>query len=70
MNNQNVAGAIHTMKVRQPGFIKIKSVQADADLAFPEVALKSGIKFAEVNNDNGFRSEEKVGGDFIEIQSF
>lgn len=57
----------YTMRIHQPGFIKIKSVQADADLPFPEVGFKAGLKFAKASNDNNFRSEEKTGDDFVEL---
>ncbi|MGS2762631.1 TonB-dependent receptor domain-containing protein [Sinomicrobium sp. M5D2P9] len=57
----------NTMHIHQPGFIKIKSIQADADLPFPEVGFKAGLKFAEAGNDNNFRSEEKTADGFVEI---
>ena len=69
-NHYNADGQLlhtNTMHIHQPGFIKIKSVQADADLPFPEFGIKAGLKFAEAGNDNNFRSEERTGDDFVEI---
>ena len=57
----------NTMHIHQPGFIKIKSIQADADLPFPEIEIKTGLKYAEAGNDNNFRSEEKTADGFTEI---
>ncbi|MGS2740997.1 outer membrane beta-barrel protein [Sinomicrobium sp. M5D2P17] len=57
----------NTMRIHQPGFVKIKSVQADADLPFPKLGFKAGLKFAEASNDNNFRSEEKISDGFVEI---
>ena len=60
---------LHTTNIRthQPGFIKIKSIQTDAELPFPAIDLKAGLKFAEVSNDNNFHSEQLIGSTYEEI---
>ncbi|GAA5219496.1 outer membrane beta-barrel family protein [Membranihabitans marinus] len=57
----------NTLKIHQPGFIKIKSVQADVDLPYRGIDIKSGLKYAEASNDNNFSSEEKTENGFVII---
>ncbi|UFH44604.1 outer membrane beta-barrel family protein [Flavobacterium cupriresistens] len=58
----------NVIRTHQPGSIKIKSVQADAELPFDEINLKTGFKFAEVCNDNNFHSEKLDQDQYIEIE--
>lgn len=57
----------NTLRIHQPGFISIKSAQIDADLPFPEFFLKAGLKYAETDNDNNFRTEQKEDDKFIVV---
>lgn len=58
----------NVIRTHQPGSIKIKSVQADAELLFDEINLKTGFKFAEVYNDNNFHSEKLDQDQYIEVE--
>jgi hypothetical protein len=57
----------NNIQIHQPGFIKIKSIQTDADLPFSTFNLKAGLKFAEISNDNNFHSEELTDGLYVGI---
>lgn len=57
----------NNLQIHQPGFIKIKSIQTDAELPFSIFNLKAGLKFAEISNDNNFHSEELKDNVYIEI---
>lgn len=56
------------LKSHQPGFVKIISVKADVDLPFKEFSLKTGLKYAEVQNDNQYRFDSLQAGNFVEIE--
>lgn len=58
----------YLQKSNQPGSVKIFSVKADADLPFRNFSLKTGLKYAEVENDNQFRFDSLQAGNFIEIE--
>jgi len=60
--NQNV------LKASQPGFVKIFSAKADADLPFKTFNLKTGLKYAEVTNDNQYRFDSLQAGNDVEIE--
>jgi len=60
---------LHSTNIRthQPGLIKIKSIQTDAELPSRAIDLKLGLKFSEVSNDNNFHSEQLIGHSYEEI---
>lgn len=51
---------------RQPGFIKIQSYKVDAVLPFHQLTLQTGIKYSRVTNDNKYRFDSLVNGQFVE----
>lgn len=63
-NRQNT----EVLKSNQPGFVKIVSAQADADLPFKKYSIKTGIKYAEVENDNQYRFDSLQSGNYNEIE--
>jgi hypothetical protein len=56
-----------TWKGHQPGFIKIKSAKADAELPFTKFSIKAGVKYAEVKNDLQYRFDSLHNGYYAEI---
>ncbi|MDQ1095879.1 MULTISPECIES: outer membrane beta-barrel family protein [Chryseobacterium] len=56
-------------KSHQPGFVKIKSFKADADLPFQKFRIKTGVKYAEVENDNQFRFDSLQAGNYVKIDA-
>lgn len=56
-------------KSHQPGFVKIISVKADANLPFKKFSLKTGLKYAEVTNDNRYRFDSLYAGNYVEIEN-
>lgn len=59
----------YLQKSNQPGFVKIFSVKTDADLPFRHFSLKTGLKYAEVENDNQFRFDSLQTANFVEIEN-
>ncbi|MBX3254899.1 MAG: TonB-dependent receptor [Chitinophagaceae bacterium] len=57
------------LKSHQPGFVKIKSGQIDAELPYQKFTLKSGIKYAEVENDNQYSFDTLQAGNFVEVET-
>jgi len=57
------------LRSHQPGFVKIKSVQTDADLPYKKLSLKAGLKYAEVENDNQYRFDTLQAGNFVEVDA-
>ncbi|MBX2923863.1 MAG: TonB-dependent receptor [Chitinophagaceae bacterium] len=57
------------LRSHQPGFIKIKSAKADAELPFKKITIKTGLKYAEVNNDNQYRFDSLHNGMYTEMDS-
>lgn len=57
----------HLLKQYQPGFVKIISTKADVELPFKKITIKSGIKYAEVSNDNEFRFDSLQAGRFVKV---
>lgn len=55
-------------KSHQPGFVKIVSIKTDADLPFKKFSLKTGLKYAEVQNDNQYRFDSLQAGNYVEIE--
>lgn len=55
------------LRSSQPGFVKIKSFKVDADLPFQQISIKTGLKYAQVSNDNQYRFETLQSGSFVEI---
>lgn len=53
------------LRIHQPGFIKIRSVNADANLRINKYPVKAGLKYAEVKNDNPYQFDSLKGGSFI-----
>ncbi len=56
------------LNVSQPGFVRILSAKADADLPFKKFRIKTGLKYAEVTNDNQYRFDSTQGGNLVEIE--
>ncbi|WP_295230658.1 outer membrane beta-barrel family protein [uncultured Chryseobacterium sp.] len=56
-------------KSHQPGSVKIKSFKADADLPFQKFRIKTGVKYAEVENDNQFRFDSLQAGNYVKIDA-
>ena len=65
-NKQNT----EVLKSHQPGYVKIISAQADADLPYKSYSLKAGVKYAEVENDNQYRFDSLQSGNYVEIEAF
>ncbi|MEP1487754.1 MAG: outer membrane beta-barrel protein [Algibacter sp.] len=65
--NQNKQN-IEVLKSHQPGSVEIISAQADAHLPFKKYSIKTGIKYAEVQNDNQYRFDSLQAGNFVEIE--
>lgn len=65
--NQNKQNT-EVLKSHQPGSVKIFSVQTDADLPFKKYSIKTGIKYAEVENDNQYRFDSLHSGNYVEIE--
>lgn len=57
------------LRSHQPGFIKIKSAKADADLPFKKIVIKTGLKYALVANDNQYRFDSLLNGVYAEVDS-
>jgi outer membrane receptor protein involved in Fe transport len=62
-------GIINTLRLHQPGFIKIKSIKTDIDLPYAGVSVKTGLKYAITSNDNAYRFDSLLAGDFVEAES-
>jgi len=62
----NLAGH-NILLVNQPGFIKIRSVNTDANLRFGKYPVKTGLKYAEVENDNPYRFDSLKGGNYVPV---
>lgn len=74
LSNQNYAAnnnllREYVQKSHQPGFVNIVSVKADADLPFKKITLKTGVKYAEVTNDNQYRFDSLQSGNYVEIEA-
>jgi len=65
-NKQNT----EVLKSHQPGYVKIISAQADADLPYKSYSLKAGVKYAEVENDNQYRFDSLQSGNYVELEAF
>ncbi|GAA0552794.1 outer membrane beta-barrel family protein [Chitinophaga japonensis] len=63
------AGDQQVLRSTQPGFIKIRSFKLDAELPFPAITIKAGLKYSKVTNDNQFRFDSLVAGHFVEAPS-
>ncbi|GGX33987.1 outer membrane beta-barrel protein [Aquimarina muelleri] len=56
------------LKSHQPGSVKIISTQVDADLPFKNYTIKTGVKYAQIENDNQFRFDSLQSGNYVEIE--
>ncbi|MDD7884492.1 outer membrane beta-barrel protein [Flavivirga sp. 57AJ16] len=65
--NQNKQNT-QVLKSHQPGSVKIFSAQTDADLPFKKYTITTGIKYAEVENDNQYRFDSLQLGNYVEIE--
>ncbi|MBW8684650.1 TonB-dependent receptor [Chitinophaga rhizophila] len=61
--------AENTLSSYQPGFVKIRSVKADAELPFNSLLVKAGLKYAAVTNDNNFRFDSLQHGVVTEVDN-
>ena len=52
----------YDLLAHQPGFIRIKSVQTDAELPFAKFSFKAGAKYAAVTNDNAYQFDSLING--------
>ncbi|MFT3750203.1 MAG: TonB-dependent receptor [Agriterribacter sp.] len=59
----------NVLRSHQPGFIKIKSAKADAVLPFKKISVKTGLKYAEVENDNRYRFDSLYNGNYLEVEN-
>jgi len=57
------------LKISQPAFVHIVSAKADADLPFKNFTFKTGLKYAEVSNDNQYRYDSLQSGKYVEIEA-
>lgn len=53
------------LRIHQPGFIRIRSANADASLRIKRHPVKAGLKYAEVENDNPYHFDSLKGGTFV-----
>jgi len=65
--NNNILNE-YVQKSHQPGFVQILSAKADADLPFKKIVLKTGVKYAEVTNDNQYHFDSLQSGSYVEIE--
>lgn len=65
----NNTGILYSLKLNQPGYIKIKSVKTDINLPIGLGFLKAGLKYAAVSNDNAYRFDSLQSGNYVEAQS-
>jgi outer membrane receptor protein involved in Fe transport len=59
-------GSKDALRSSQPGFIKVRSVKADAELPYTFAAIKAGIKYSYVSNDNSYRFDSLLNNGFVE----
>lgn len=59
----------NVLRSHQPGFITIRSAKADAALPFRKIAVKAGLKYAEVENDNQYRFDSLHDGGYMEVEN-
>lgn len=59
----------NVLRSHQPGFIRIRSAKADAELPFKTFSIKTGLKYAEVTNDNQYRFDSLLGGNYVEVDN-
>lgn len=64
----NPAG-ISTLRQHQPGFITIRSIKSDIDLPYKHFSLKAGVKYAITSNDNAYRFDSLIAGEFIQAET-
>lgn len=59
-------GSTDVLRSSQPGFIKVRSVKADAELPYSIAAIKAGIKYSYVSNDNRYRFDSLLNNEYVE----
>jgi outer membrane receptor protein involved in Fe transport len=59
-------GAMDALRSSQPGFIKVRSVKADAELPYTFAAVRAGLKYSYVSNDNRYRFDSLLNNHFVE----
>ena len=59
----------NVLRSHQPGFISIRSAKVDAELPLKKVAVKAGLKYAEVANDNRYRFDSLYNGNYVEVEN-
>lgn len=62
-------GITHVLRQHQPGFITIKSIKTDLELPYSNFSVKAGVKYAITANDNEYRFDSLLAGDFTEAES-
>ncbi|MGN6493920.1 MAG: outer membrane beta-barrel family protein [Agriterribacter sp.] len=68
-NDGGNPGGTNSLRQHQPGFIKIKSIKTDVELPYKSFSLKAGIKYAITSNDNAYRFDSLIAGEFIEAET-
>jgi outer membrane beta-barrel protein len=61
--------AHNVMRLHQPGYITIRSAKTDLEWPQNGFTWKAGLKYAYVSNDNNYRFDSLIGGDFKEAAS-
>ena len=61
--------ANNAMRLHQPGYITIRSAKTDLEWPHKGFLWKAGLKYAYVSNDNNYRFDSLIGGDFQEAIS-
>jgi len=67
--DNNPVGKHHALRSHQPGFVKIRSGKADAQLPFRRFTLKTGLKYAIVTNDNDYRFDSLTNDGYIKAET-
>ncbi|MHC9087833.1 outer membrane beta-barrel protein [Tenacibaculum sp. IMCC1] len=64
--NQNKLDT-NVLKSHQPGSVDIFSAQIDANLPFKKYAIKTGVKYAKVKNDNQYEFESLEEDTYVKV---
>lgn len=58
--------AENALRSHQPGYITIRSAKTDLEWPHQGMLLKAGLKYAYVTNDNNYRFDSLIGGEYRE----
>lgn len=59
----------HALRSHQPGYITIRSAKTDLEWPYKRILFKTGFKYARVSNDNNYRFDSLVDGNFRDALS-